>query len=131
MGRKNVLAPFKLNGATPQSLAASFNSAPTLVKNADNIAYQVNVTTTDSTGSFAVQASLDYSIDETTNTVLNAGNWITLTLAGGTPIVNAANTQILIDLNELPFNAVRLAYTAGTAGTGVCDMFIMTKQIGG
>lgn len=128
MARKNVVV-YQLNKA--QSMAASFTTNPTLIKYLDNIAYQINVTTTNSTGTFSVQGSLDYTIDETVNNVSNPGNWITLKLAGGVPTISAASDQILIDLNQLSFNAVRLVYTSTVAGTGTCDIFVMGRQIGG
>ena len=128
MSRKNVFSYQILPNLT--SLSAGFVSNPTVVRNLDNVAYQINVTTTNSVGSFTVEASLDYAINESTNTVTNAGNWITLTLAGGTPTVNAANTNILIDLNQLPFEAVRLRYTSTTAGTGTCNGYVMGRMLG-
>jgi hypothetical protein len=112
-------------------MSANFTTDPTLIKNLDNCAYQINVRTTDSEGIFKVQASLDYAIDEPTNQVTNAGNWVDLTLAGGVPTISAANDSILINLNELPFNAIRLAYESDVAGTGECDIYVMAKQIGG
>lgn len=128
MARKNVVV-YKLNAS--QTMASSFTTSPTLIKYLDNIAYQINVTTTNSTGTFSVQASLDYAVDEVGNTPTNLGNWITLTLAGGVPTIAAANDLILINLNQLPFNAVRLVYTPTIAGTGTCDVFVMGRQIGG
>lgn len=128
MARKNIL---KYPVLTDQSLAASFQSAATLVKYLDNCSYQVNVTTTDSEGTLAVQSSNDYEIDEVTGAVVNAGTWIDLPLAGGTPVVNAADTNILIDLNQLSFIAIRLSYTSSVAGTGVCSATLVCRQIGG
>lgn len=114
-----------------KSLAASFNTAPTMVTYLDNIAYQIDVTTTNSTGSFAVQASLDYSPGGPNQLPANPGNWINLVLSGGTPTVAAANDDILIDLNQLPYKAIRLAYTSTIAGTGTCSIKLMAKQLGG
>lgn len=118
--------------ATPFSLASSFTTPATVVRNLDNCSYQINITTSDSVGTFAVQVSNDYYVNEgNDNVVENAGNWTTLTLAGGTPFADAANDTIVINLNQLPFYAVRLAYTAGTPGTGTCTVFVTDKQIGG
>lgn len=128
--RKNIL---HFPVATAQSLAASFNSIPTIVQNLDNCAYQIVVTTTNSTGTFAVQASLDYapSASGPEFPAAIAGTWVDLTLGGGTPTVAAANDQIVINLNELPFKAIRLAYTSTIAGTGVADIQFFGKQAGG
>lgn len=125
-GRKNVLTPISI--ASSQSLAASFNSTPTMVPYLDNCAYQINVTTSNSTGTFSVQGSLDY-IQATGLVQGVAGHWIDLSLGGGTPTVAAANDSILINLNQVPFNALRLAYTSTIAGTGHADIIFMSKMI--
>lgn len=129
MARKNTLVtPLVLN----QSLAATFHSNPTVVRNLDNCSYQINITTTDSQGTFAVEVSNDYYVNEgNDNVVQNAGTWVPLTLAGGTPSVAAANDTIVINLNQLPFYAVRLTYNSTVAGTGHCSIYITDKQIGG
>lgn len=127
MARKNVnVYPLE----TAVSLGASFTTAPTLIKYMDNCSYQITATTADAIGTFAVEASLDFSMEETTNVVKNPGNWVPLTLAGGTPAIAGANTGIIINLNELPFNAIRLSYTRAS-GTGTASVYIMTKQMGG
>lgn len=130
MARKNVVAK-KILAA--QSMAASFTSEPTVIQFLDNAAYQINITTTDSTGVFSVQASLDYepggAVDPMSG-VPNAGNWVDLNLTD-VPEANAANDSIIIDLNQLPYKAIRLKYTADTAGTGVCDVYVMARQLGG
>lgn len=132
MARKNVLIP--LNPvSTGQSLAADFISPVTVITYMDNCSYQINITTTDSVGTFSVQGCLDYQLNDPNNTeVLNAGNWIDLILGGtGSPSASAANDQILIDLNQVPFKALRIAYTSSVAGTGTCDIYFMAKQVGG
>lgn len=116
--------------ATSQSLAASFNSTPTIVSYMDNCSYQINVTTSNSTGTFSVQVSDDYQ-PQTPQLSAVTGNWVDLSLGGGTPAVAAANDVIIINLNQLPFKAMRLAYTSTIAGTGTCNIFLFNKQIGG
>jgi hypothetical protein len=128
VARKDIVT-YKI--ASAQSLAASFTTIPTLIKFLDNVAYQIITTTTNSTGTFSVQVSLDYAINEPTNKVINPGTWTDLTLAGGVPSVASANDTIAISLNQLPYNAIRLAYTSVTAGTGTIDAFITCKQVGG
>lgn len=129
MARKDTIQ-HKLN-STPQSLAASFLSPVTFIQHLDNCSYQINITTTNSIGTFKVQGSNDYTPNVVGNTVASSGTWVDLPLGGGTPNANAANDNIMIDLNQLPFNAIRLSYTAGTAGTGTCDMWLVCKQVGG
>lgn len=116
--------------ATAQSMASSFNTPATVITYLDNISYQINITTNNSVGTFAVQASDDYDLYPG-GAVRVAGNWINLNLAGGTPFAAAANDNIMIDLNQLPFKAIRIAYTSGTPGTGTCDIILVAKQLGG
>lgn len=127
MARKDVVRTQLL---TSQDMSSSFNSPITLIRNLDNCSYQINITTTDSIGTFAVQGSNDYGIYGPTNLVENTGNWIDLDLSG-VPFANAADDSILINLNQLPFNAIRIAYTATTPGTGTLDLWIVCKQVGG
>src|SRR5271166_829203 len=127
MARKNVLVT---QLAAAQSLSASFNSPPTVIRYLDNVSYQINITTTNSTGTFNIQGSDDYFINESTNKVENPGNWINIPLSTAIT-AGAANDTILVSLNQLPFYAVRLSYTSTIAGTGVCDIFLTIKEIGG
>lgn len=127
MARKNSF-PYQL--LTNQSLSSSFTSPITTIDYIDNVSYQINCTTVDSIGTFSVEVSNDYAIDVTTNAVTNAGNWDPLTLGGGSPFVNAADAVIVISLNQLPFHAIRLRYTVGTAGTGTVSAYLLAKSIG-
>jgi hypothetical protein len=111
-----------------QSLAADFFSPVTLIQWMDNFGYQINVTTVDSAGTFAVQVSNDYQLGEG-GVVQNPGNWTPLTLSVGTPTVAAGNENIVISLTQLPYGAIRLMYTATTAGTGTADCYIIVKQL--
>jgi len=124
--RKNVL---QYQVANDKSLATSFVSDPTIIKFLDNCSYQINITTSDSSGTFAVEASNDYSYNQTTNSVINPGTWVAVDLEGGIPYAAGANDSILIDLNQLPFNAIRVKYTSSVAGTGTCDIFLNAKQL--
>lgn len=128
MARKTVIQSYPL--VLAQSLSANFTSAPTMVPFLDNFAYQINVSTTDSQGAFEVEGSLDYKINPVTGHVENPGNWVMLNLSG-TPNVNQANDTIGISLNQVPFNAIRLVYLSIIAGTGVADIYVEAKQLGG
>ena len=128
MARKNHLNYELLSS---HSLSASFNSPATVIKFTDNVSYQINITTTNSVGSFSVQVSNDYAVNPMDpQDITNPGTWDTLTLSG-TPTVNSANDVIVISLNQLPYDAIRLAYTSSVAGTGVCTAYLTSKQIGG
>lgn len=126
MGRKNVLIHELV---ASQSLSSSFISPVTTIIYTDNVSYQINVTTTDSSGTFAVQVSDDYQTNPTTGAVMNPGTWDSLILSG-TPSVSGATDSIIISMNQLPFTAIRLAYTSSVAGTGHADIYITTKAIG-
>ena len=128
MSRKLILAPVYI--ATSQSLSSSFNSAPTIIDYMDNCSYQINITTTNSTGTFSVQGSLDYVPQTPSGPLANSGNWADLALGGGTPSAAAANDVILIELSQVPFRALRIAYTSTIAGTGTCDIIVMNKAVG-
>lgn len=136
--KKNTLVTQLSSSATiknqPFSLAAAFSSPPTVVRFLDNCSFQINVLTTDSTGTFAVEVSNDYYVNEGNNSVVtNPGTWVPLTLAGasnaGIPTVAAADTNITISLNQLPFYAVRLSYAPTVAGTGLASIFVTDKQV--
>jgi hypothetical protein len=111
-----------------QSLAESFTSKPTVITYGDNVSYQINVTTSDSIGTIAIQGSNDYSPNTPDDPVTNAGNWASLNLSG-TPQIDAANDTILLNLNQVPYKALRLVYTADTAGTGTCDIYVGFKDL--
>lgn len=136
MSAKNALVTqlFSASNNPIFSLSTSFTSPITVVRNLDNCSYQINVTTTDSDGTFQVQVSNDYYVEPNTNVVVNPGNWVALTLTssgGPVPTVSATSTIITINLNQLPFYATRLAYISTTAGTGTALIYVADKRIGG
>lgn len=127
MSRKLVLLPVTV--ASSQSLAADFTTTPTVLSYQDNVAYQINVTTTNSEGTFKIQASMDYEAGVNGSGPPVVGNWVDLTL-DGTPTVAAANDTIAISLNQVPFKALRVAYVSTVAGTGTCNIIIMARTVG-
>lgn len=126
MPAKNYLPPVKIT--SNQSLTTSFTSVPTIFKQTDNIAYQINVNTTDSTGSIAIEGSIDYVENGREMGPGVAGHWTPLTLSGF-PTVNGATDTILININECPYQTLRVHYTSVTPGTGTCDIFVMAKGL--
>ena len=127
MSRKNTLKYILF--PTPQSMSAVFTSPVTFIRNTDNVSYQINVTTTDSSGTFNVDVSDDYAVGPD-NQVVNSGTWVTLTLSG-IPTIAGASDLIGISLNQLPYDAIRLRYTPTTAGTGTLTAILTSKQLGG
>ena len=123
MARKNVLSPQTI--ASSQSLASAFGCTPTELSFLDNIAYQIEVSTTNSSGQFVLQATLD-SPDSLGS--FASVNWTTLMNCGA---ITGANDSILVNVNQFPYKYARLYYTPSVAGTGTCSIKIMAKQIGG
>ena len=113
MGRKLVLGPITI--ASAQSMAANFNSDATVVSNEDVLSYQINITTSNSTGTFYLQCSNDNS------------NWVTIGTAG---TAAAANDSIVVDIGDLSCKYMRISYTSTIAGTGTCDILLMARSIG-
>lgn len=127
MARKDTL---QAKISTAQSLSATFTSPVTLIKNTDNVSYQINATTADAVGTFKVQGSDDYRAEEPMNAVLSSGSWADIPLGGDALSLASANDTLIISMNQLPFQAVRIVYTR-SSGTGSCDIWISTKQLGG
>lgn len=126
MSRKNVLKPVLI--ASAQSLAVSFNSAPTVIEQGDNVGYQINISGGASTGTIAVQVSMDYE-RVPQDASADAGTWSDLALSG-IPTLTGSADIINITLNQPPFKAIRLAYTSDVAGTGTADIYISYKSVG-
>lgn len=122
MSRKQVLAPIQIE--TNKSLAVNFTSTPTEVSFQDNLAYEIIVTTSDSTGNFFLVGTLD-SPDNLGS--FSAVNWVQL-IACGT--ITGANDVIGIDINQFPFKYVALQYVASTPGTGTCNVKVMARTVG-
>jgi hypothetical protein len=115
-GRKNVLLPFKLLDSV--SLAASFSSEPVTIQYLDNIGITLQCTgITANTGSFRIECSVDGDL------------WVDI---GVTPSISLANTNdnIIINLSQLPFSKLRVAFTpAGSTPNGVVVGYITGKML--
>ena len=110
---KRTFGPVALNTAT--SLSSAFTTPVTTATFQDNISYQITITSSDSTGTFNLQASNDGL------TWINTGNTI---------LAQAANDTGLIQINQWPNNFMRLSYTPTIAGTGTCSIVIFGKTVG-
>lgn len=131
LGPNGAIPLAESSSAAPFDLSTGFVTPPTVVRFLDNCSYQIIVNTTDSVGTFAVQASNNYYVNEGNDyVVMNPGTWNDLTLAGGTPFVSATDDTIIVNLNQLPFYAIRLIYRSTTPGTGTATIYITNKQIG-
>ena len=116
MARKNIIAPYLV--ASAQSMAANFTTAATTIDWMDNVFYQINITTSDSTGTFFPQVSID------------GVNYNDLPVSA-TLVSAAANDTLTYDLREVPGHKVRIRYASTIAGTGTCNVYIQAKQKGG
>ncbi len=124
MSRKLTLAPYKVIDAG--SMGTTLTSTVTNIQYLDNVGVQLNFTTSDAVGTFQVQVSMDYTQDAVGN-VLNAGNWINLTL-NPSPVAASAANQIYIDINQVSAPYMRVKYTR-TSGTGTLTAYITGKML--
>lgn len=123
---KNILLPYRLvvssgtlaGNQVSGTLSGNIASGSVAIPYLDNIGIQINVTAPALTaGFFTVNASLD------------GVTYMPLVMSG-TPAVTGANDTILISLNQVPFRYLTVSYTSSTAGTGSCDVYVMSKEIG-
>jgi hypothetical protein len=116
MSRKNVLVPYKL--FEDQSLNASFTSPVTNIQYLDNVAIQLNWSSTTAEGFFSIEVSLDNL------------NWVPLALSAA-PTVLQDSDVIFLDLNQLATSYIRVSYTKTAVGAtdGVASCLIAAKMI--
>lgn len=96
-------------------MSASFASAVSTWTMQDNIDYQINVTTVDSSGNFFLQVSLDNV------------NWADVGACG---TIAAASDNIVVEFNGCGGRYTRIRYAASTAGTGTCNILVSAKAVG-
>lgn len=115
-GRKNVLLPYKFLDA--QSLASSFNSEVITIQYLDNVGITLACSgVTDNTGEFFVECSID------------GETWIDIEVSPQI-LLDDADDNILINLNNLPFSKVRLTFApAGGTPNGVVTGYITAKEL--
>ena len=115
-GRKNVLLPYKF--IENESLAASFESQEITIQYLDNIGIVLACTgITDNAGEFKVECSIADGI------------WVDIEVDPQILLTNA-DENISINLNNLPFNKLRLSFTpAGGTPDGVVTGYITAKEM--
>lgn len=120
MGRKNVIKNgYKI--LNQQDLASNITSEQTSVHNLDKASIHVTWDGTAPSGTLIVEATNDSP--ESPNAVWREVSFgSTITISGNT------GTHDLI-FNELPFNAIRLVYTAAS-GTGTINAALSAKVVG-
>ena len=130
MSDRPLIAPNNFNPVVNAvSMAASFNTPPTIIQRLPGISYDLSWTGTP-TGTFAVQVSNTYQLG-LDGVVLNAGNWYDLpsaALIGTLPTPAGTDGTGFIDVIGTEAYAVRLAYTA-SSGDGNLTAVIAAKVI--
>lgn len=126
MPRKNVLKPFHCFVNASMTGTSTVTSSVTNIQFLDNVSIQLQWTGTPN-GTFSVQGSLDYAVNEVTGVVQNAGTWIEVTLPT-TPIAAGVAGEILIDTAMLSFPWIRIQYT-NTSSTGTLNGYISGKEV--
>lgn len=101
-------------------------SLPSNISYKDSVAYQTQWSGIPS-GTFDVQGSVDYNPGQPqSNGSPNPGKWIPLGLTIGT---TSSGSDNLINLNQLAFPWIRLAYT-NSSGQGVLNAYLFAKSLG-
>lgn len=116
------------------NMASTITSAALEIKLQDNLGIQCNFTGSP-VGTFQIQISMDY-MQDIFGTILNAGNWIPITLtylSGGsfvsaTSVPTSVGSPIYIDCNQLSAPYARIVYTA-ISGSGTLNAYVTAKGV--
>jgi hypothetical protein len=106
---------------------ATYTSTVVEIENLDNVYLQLESSGT-MTGSYTVQVSNDYNQDNQGN-VINAGQWVTLTLSPSPTVAAGSPSPIGIDCNQLGAPFLRVQYT-NASGTGTVNAYVSGKMLG-
>jgi hypothetical protein len=87
----------------------------------DVVCYQINIDTSNSTGTFYVQISEDYNPRDATGSFVDMG-------AAGTAA--GADDTIICEIDPGGRAFIRLRYESDTAGTGTCTVLLTAKPLG-
>jgi hypothetical protein len=106
-----------------KTLASNFQTSAIRIETTDNVGFFIYCSSvTDNTGSFAAEVR-PYKDDNTVGE-----DWIPLSL-DTTPILNNADDDFFISLNQLPTCQVRLNFTAaGSVPDGTCNIWISATE---
>lgn len=121
---KKIIAPVPIIVAGDMS--GNLTSTVLRIQFHDSVSMQINITTANAIGTFEVQGSLDYEVNDS-GEVVNAGNWVDLVLTPA-PVAAGVSESILIDMFGLSFPFIRLHYTA-TSGTGSVTALGSAKEV--
>jgi len=110
--RKTILKKYKIFDSA--SLGGDLTSPVTSVEYLDSVCIQLQWTTANAVGTFAVEVSVDGEY------------WTALT--GIAPLVAGANDHALINITLLPSPFIRVTYDR-TSGTGTVNGYISAKMV--
>ena len=121
MGRKNTKT---IQKEAAKTLASSFTTDWLNVSYLDNVGVVINCNNvTDNTGFFEVQVRMKVDAN-------NVSSAVTLTLSSVPTLANA-DDDFGINLNQLPYNEVRISFTAaGGTPDGDCDIWFKSETVG-
>ena len=123
MARKNVISAHPM--LTDGDMTADLTSSSTDIKNLDNASIRITWTTASNpVGEIKVQV-----LQEKDNTPFSDSDWFDLDL-GSTITIDNSESEHQIIFTQLPFDKIRIKYVA-TSGTGVMNVKISAKQVGG
>lgn len=131
-GRKTNIKQFDIIDAT--SMSTNITSDITDIQYLDDIGIQFTWTGTP-TGTFQILVSANYNQDYNGN-VLNAGNWVPLTMTywngtsfvTGTTIPTSVGSPVYVDLALLSAPYIQASYTSGS-GSGTLTATITAKML--
>ena len=114
---KRVVLPYDLK--TAESLGVAFSTAAVSVRYTDNVGIFIKTASvTTNTGSFIVEGTIDGT------------NWFDFGLSPTLTLANA-NTTFAVNLNQVPFDQVRVSFTPSvTTPNGTALISIMAKSVG-
>lgn len=102
------------------SAAVAQTSPATVVGQMDKLTFQCKFTQA-ATGTFLVEAKSE-KIDGT------PGTWYALDFGG--PMTVTAETDVIFNLNELPFSHVRIGWSGHAGNTGTLTVTVSAKAVG-
>lgn len=115
---KPVIYGFKTLDAVDASVTQT--SEATVVGQMDKLTYQCKFSAANS-GTFVVEAKSEKSNG-------TPGVWYELDF--GAPMTIAAETDVVMNLNELPFSHVRIKWTPDALQTGTLTVIVAAKAVG-
>lgn len=127
MAAKSYIKPYNVVPPVAGNMATTFQSPPTNISGMDDCGYSVAWTGAP-TGTFSVQASVDYNPGQNpTDYPANPGTWTTIPLSA-TVTASGSPDNGFIDITLISAPWIRLVYTA-VSGTGTLSVWVVGKGL--